>query len=157
MRFSRRYITIAGIAALATIGIGAYLLLPAKTTRTLRLEDLALVERGKETYAQVCANCHGVNLQGQENWQQRDAQGLLPVPPHDESGHTWHHPDQVLFNITKNGLQQYAGADYRSAMPLFSGRLSDDDITAALSYIESTWSKEIKRRHSAINQSAAQQ
>jgi mono/diheme cytochrome c family protein len=157
MKFLRRYVTTISIAVLGAIGLAAYLLLPLETTPTLRPDDFTLVERGNQVDVQACASCHGVNLEGQANWRRRDAQGLFPAPPHDESGHTWHHADEVLFNITKNGIQQYAGADYRSAMPKFSGRLTDDDIAAALSYIESTWSKEIKRRHKAINESAAQQ
>ena len=37
---------------------------------------------------QNCASCHGDNLQGQPNWQQANADGSYPAPPHDASGHT---------------------------------------------------------------------
>ena len=64
----------------------------------------------------------------------------MPAPPHDESGHTWHHPDNVLFAITKNGLvPPYAPSGYESDMPAFRGRLSDDEIWAVLAFIKSQW------------------
>ncbi len=66
--------------------------------------------------------------------------GRMPAPPHDESGHTWHHPDEVLFTITKYGLvPPYAPRGYQSDMPAFADRLSDDEIRAVLAYIESHW------------------
>jgi mono/diheme cytochrome c family protein len=64
----------------------------------------------------------------------------MPAPPHDESGHTWHHPPQVLFGITKFGfVPPFAPAGYESDMPAFAGTLSDDEIRAVLAYIESHW------------------
>ena len=58
----------------------------------------------------------------------------------DESGHTWHHADRVLFAITKNGLvPPHAPRDYESDMPAYGGKLSDDEIWAALAYIKSHW------------------
>lgn len=91
-------------------------------------------------YAQHCASCHGVNLEGQPNWRQRRADGRLPAPPHDESGHTWHHADRLLFAITKQGLvPPHAPAGYASDMPAFAGRLSDDEIWAVLAFLKSRW------------------
>lgn len=64
----------------------------------------------------------------------------MPAPPHDESGHTWHHPDQLLFAIVKGGLvPPYAPAAYESDMPAFAGKLSDEQIWAVLAYIKSHW------------------
>jgi mono/diheme cytochrome c family protein len=64
----------------------------------------------------------------------------MPAPPHDESGHTWHHPDAVLFGITKDGLvPPYAPRDYQSDMPAFGGTLSDEEIRAVLAYIKGHW------------------
>lgn len=59
-------------------------------------DDSALVADGRKLYDQACASCHGAMLEGQPNWRQRKADGRLPAPPHDPSGHTWHHPDAVL-------------------------------------------------------------
>ena len=103
--------------------------------------DAAQVARGAKAYAEQCAACHGAKLEGQPDWRRRLANGRLPAPPHDESGHTWHHPDHVLFAITKNGLvPPYAPKDYESDMPAFGGKLPDRDIWAALAYIKSHWS-----------------
>jgi mono/diheme cytochrome c family protein len=99
--------------------------------------DLALGER---VYAQHCASCHGAKLEGQPNWRSRLPNGRMPAPPHDESGHTWHHSDEVLFALTKNGLvPPYAPPKYESDMPAFAGTLSDDEIRAVLAYIQSHW------------------
>ena len=102
------------------------------------------VARGAAVYAQHCASCHGANLQGQPDWRTRLANGRLPAPPHDDTGHTWHHPEEVLFGITKFGLvPPYAPAGYESDMPAFGGTLSDEDIRAVLAFIESRWSSDV--------------
>lgn len=102
--------------------------------------DPAKVALGATVYAQHCAACHGPKLEGQPNWRKRLANGRLPAPPHDESGHTWHHPDYVLFAVTKNGLvPPYAPKDYESDMPAFAGKLTDEQIWAALAYIKGHW------------------
>jgi mono/diheme cytochrome c family protein len=99
--------------------------------------DLA---EGKALYDLHCAGCHGLKLEGQPDWRRRLANGRMPAPPHDESGHTWHHPDEVLFGITKHGLvPPYAPPGYTSDMPAFAGVLSDDEIRTVLAYIASHW------------------
>ena len=103
-------------------------------------ENTAVVMQGKIVYAEHCASCHGENLGGEANWRQRKPSGRLPAPPHDETGHTWHHADKSLFNLTKYGPQYVAGPGYQSDMPAFDGVLSDDEIIAAMSFIKSTWS-----------------
>lgn len=106
--------------------------------------DADAVSRGRPLYAQHCASCHGAKLEGQPNWRQRRSDGRLPAPPHDETGHTWHHPDAVLFGITKEGLMpgRYAPTGYVSDMPAFSSVLSDSEIRAVLAYIKSTWPRQ---------------
>ena len=102
------------------------------------------VALGEKTYAAQCAACHGAKLEGQPNWRRRLPNGRLPAPPHDDSGHTWHHPEEVLFGITQRGLvPPYAPKDYESDMPAYAGKLSDDEIYAVLAYIMSHWSKEV--------------
>jgi len=123
---------------------------------TLRPDDLKLVALGKKVYDANCAACHGAKLQGEANWRERGPDGLLPAPPHDETGHTWHHPDALLFALTKYGPAAMAGGNYKSAMPAYEGMLSDEEIIASLSYIKSRWPKDVIARHDQINQSAAQ-
>lgn len=145
-----------------TAGLGALLVLAAGCSDRnapvrLRPDDAATVALGGKVYAAQCANCHGARGEGQPNWQQRDAQGRLPAPPHDASGHTWHHPDELLFRITKFGVAKAANLPgYESAMPAYEGKLSDEEIVAALSWIKAQWPAEIRRRHDAMNRPPAQ-
>ena len=101
----------------------------------------AAIQLGQQIYATNCAACHGADLQGQPDWKHRLASGRMPAPPHDVTGHTWHHSDRDLFNLTKLGVAAVMGDGYESDMPAFGGKLSDDDIKAVLDYIKSTWPK----------------
>ncbi len=103
-----------------------------------------LVAQGEILYQQHCASCHGANLEGQPNWRRRDDDGFLPAPPHDASGHTWHHPDELLFEITKLGTTAVLGGGYKSNMLGFGDQLDDGEILAVLSYIKSQWSPRIQ-------------
>ncbi len=138
------------------VGLGAFFLINGNpfsddSRIVFRPDDAALVATGQAIYVQACASCHGNNLEGQENWRVRNAEGKLPAPPHDETGHTWHHVEQQLFEITKLGVKHFAGADYATDMPAFGDQYSDQDIIAVLSYIKSTWPPEIRERHDAMN------
>ena len=86
--------------------------------------DRSLVARGEPLYQQHCASCHGARLEGQPEWQSRNAQGRLPAPPHDDSGHTWHHDDDVLFEVTKFGIAKHAPPGYQSG---HAGIREDDE------------------------------
>ncbi|MEX2198041.1 MAG: cytochrome c [Burkholderiales bacterium] len=102
--------------------------------------DAGRVALGERVYAQHCASCHGARLEGQPNWRSRLQNGRLPAPPHDATGHTWHHADALLFAITKQGIvPSYAPAGYESDMPAFGRTLSDDEIWAVLAFIKSRW------------------
>ena len=105
------------------------------------------VARGKPVYDRLCASCHGARLEGQPDWQEQLPSGRMPAPPHDASGHTWHHPDSVLFGISKHGLVpgKYAPPKYQSDMPAFGGTLSDEEIWAVLAYIMASWPQDIRK------------
>lgn len=113
---------------------------------------------GRQVYGTHCAACHGAKLEGQPNWRQRAAQGRLPAPPHDATGHTWHHPDETLFRITKFGVAKAANlASYESSMPAYEGVLTDSEIVAALSWIKAQWPVSIRAKHDEMNRSSPQQ
>ena len=111
---------------------------------------------GRALYDAHCAACHGADLEGEANWRQRKPDGLLPAPPHDETGHTWHHPDPQLFIMTKFGTAALIGADYETVMTGFGERLDDGEIRAVLAYIKSRWPEKIRRRQAEISARAAQ-
>lgn len=93
--------------------------------------DHELLERdithGADLYKTRCASCHGANLVGQPNWQQQNDDGTLPPPQHDETGHSWHHDNELLFNDTKFGgaeaLAQRGVTGFNSGMPIVDSDL----------------------------------
>jgi len=106
------------------------------------LEDRNL-SAGQILYTNNCASCHGAKLEGQPNWQSPNSDGILPAPPHDATGHTWHHDNELLFECTKLGGKGALAArgitDFNSGMPAFDGVISDEDIWDILAFIKSTW------------------
>lgn len=155
LRLSRpvRLVLAAALAVVAFIALSRWLDRQASGAASLlRPADPALLALGERVYAQQCAACHGANLEGQPNWRERDAQGFLPAPPHDASGHTWHHPDRQLFELTKYGVAEAANLPgYASRMPAYAGVLSDEEIVAVLSWIKSRWPAEIRAQHDRLN------
>lgn len=120
-------------------------------------DDPKQVARGKKVYDRFCSLCHGANLEGQANWRIRKPDGKLPAPPHDETGHTWHHADALLFGIIKQGLvPPYGPADYQTDMPAWGGTLSDADIWAVLAYIKSRWPAETRKIQAELNAESLQ-
>lgn len=119
-------------------------------------DDPARTAAGRAVYDRHCASCHGAKLEGEPNWREKKPTGRMPAPPHDASGHTWHHPDSVLLGITKFGLVpgKYAPPGYESDMPGFGGVLADDEILAVIAYIKSAWPGEIHRAQSEANERA---
>ncbi|KQI69182.1 cytochrome C [Loktanella sp. 3ANDIMAR09] len=135
------------LAGAAVLAFGWGTSAPAGT----ELDDLDpdVVAVGQDVYADNCASCHGADLEGQPNWRSPGADGRLPAPPHDETGHTWHHDSDTLFRLTKYGTGALIGdPDYESDMPIYEGILTDAEIFAVLSYIKSTWPAGIRAAHS---------
>ena len=119
--------------------------------------DPAQIARGAAVYAENCAACHGAKLEGQPNWRQKLPNGRWPAPPHDESGHTWHHSDRWLFEVVEKGLvPPNVPRGHESDMPAFGGRLSNAEIRAVLAYIKSQWSEEtLRKRDEMLRKRAA--
>ncbi len=151
-RRRRTLILAATLGAVLVIAVGGYVIgrfadTPGPEATGSGAAQLAL---GKKVYDAQCAACHGVNLEGQPNWRQRLPSGELPAPPHDASGHTWHHPDGFLFAVTKYGTLRFAPPGYKSTMGGFAEMLSDAEITAVIAYIKAAWPPEIRARQADI-------
>ncbi|MFQ6552720.1 c-type cytochrome [Aestuariibius insulae] len=150
-----RRLVLIGTGGLALAAAAALLLRPAGAEGVrLAPGDVAVVAQGAEVYAVECAACHGASLEGQPDWRSPGPDGLRPAPPHDASGHTWHHDDATLFALTKHGLAGLMEDAPPSGMPAYEGVLTDDEIVAVLSYIKSTWPDDVRARHDAINDRA---
>ncbi len=106
------------------------------------------IKAGETLYTNNCASCHGVLLEGQKDWWKEGADGGLPALPHDETGHTWHHGDGLLFDYTKYGgmaaLEVRGINNFKSGMPGFDKVLSDQEIWDILAFIKSTWSEQVR-------------
>jgi mono/diheme cytochrome c family protein len=134
-------IAVAIIVAL-TAASAAYWVTRDKGTPRLIQYDSQQIVVGKRVYEEQCARCHGMYLEGQLNWQTPLPNGRLPAPPHNDNGHTWHHPDSYLFSITKYGMvPPYAPEGYQSDMPAFQDVLSDEEIVDVLLYIKGRWTE----------------
>ena len=107
--------------------------------------DQEQVARGRQIYLEQCASCHGRHAEGAPNWQQPDARGNLPPPPHDDGGHTWRHPDAQLAEMIRDGLRDPFNQTTELTMPPFKGRLGDEEIAAVIAYFKSLWSPEHRR------------
>jgi mono/diheme cytochrome c family protein len=158
-RARRSRIASAAVAVLILVGIAGALITQSRPPEELRADpgDAAQVALGREVYAQHCAACHGAELEGHPEWQQMLPTGRMPPPPHDASGHTWHHPDRILFGITKYGMRPpYGPPGYESDMPGFGEVLSDEEILAVLAYIKSTWPPEVQAAQRRIDERSRQ-
>lgn len=155
---SWRWLGLAATAILAALGgVAALVAEPGENTGRANSDDSEQVALGRQTYTRHCAACHGANLEGQPNWRRRKADGRLPAPPHDATGHTWHHTDEHLFEVTKNGVKPpLAPAGYESDMPGFGDKLGDAEIWAVIAFIKSRWPQEIRERQPSFQRRRGQ-
>ena len=118
---------------------------------TLNPDEIAL---GQTVYAANCADCHGVNLKGEADWKIKNDDGSFRSPPHDETGHTWHHPDEELLEAIRLGGARFEGMniDVKSTMPAFGESLTEEEITAVLTYIKSTWPNDAREWQWEVSQ-----
>ena len=104
--------------------------------------DTVQVDRGRALYQQHCASCHGANAEGAPQWPTPAADGLPPAPPHDDSGHTWHHADRVLYETIHMGMRDPLRPGSPLRMPAFGDKLSDEEIRVLIEYFKSLWTPE---------------
>lgn len=104
--------------------------------QTFNREQLA---QGQQIYTQYCATCHGANGEGQfpDAPMQPDITGRIGAPPHDSTGHTWHHSDELLIRYIREGGMGNPARFY--PMPGFGDQLSDEAIILVVAYIKTLW------------------
>ena len=153
----RRTALVSAIAVvLLAAAAGSYVWFGTRADGRLRADasDPELVALGAAVYAEHCASCHGANLEGEPDWRRRRPDGTLPAPPHDATGHTWHHADDQLFRMTREGPAAVVGRGYRSTMPGFTGVLDDREIWASLAFIKSRWPADVRKMQAKIDASS---
>ena len=89
------------------------------------------IEAGELIYLRNCASCHGP-VQGPA--------AIDSAPVHGDAGHTWHHPDRLLYQWTLDR------PPLATLMPAFRDILSDEEVLDVLAYIKSSWLPEIQER-----------
>lgn len=145
----------AGVVGAAFAFLAGAIILAPKIEEKQRADpdNTRQVALGKPIYERSCAACHGARLEGQPNWREKLPSGRMPAPPHDPSGHTWHHPDTMLFGMTKYGPVpgKYAPPGYQSDMPAFAGALSDEEIWAVLAFIKNSWPRKVLAAQAEAN------
>jgi len=107
-------------------------------TNVSRQLDFSQVSMGGRLFQKNCAECHGVDAQGDPNWRQRDADGMFPPPPLNGTGHAWHHPRDILHDVIANGSPQGMGK-----MPAWRNKLSDEEIGAIIAWFQAKWPDQV--------------
>ena len=93
---------------------------------------------GAQLYARNCSVCHG-DRQG--------AGAIQGVPSHDETGHTWHHPDAQLKDWVLNGKLGFG-----QQMPGFNETLTEEHVEAILAFLKTWWTAEQRELQAGVSQ-----
>lgn len=90
-----------------------------------------VVQRGARLYTAYCQSCHGDAVGG-------TVQDYPPV--HNAKGHTWHHADCVLVQLTLDGMPPSPDVPPDAPrMQAFRDTLTEGDVKAILAYIKTWW------------------
>lgn len=117
--------------------------------------EMVAVQRNYNTY---CAHCHGYEGAGQPTgggpgtveW--AESLGYHTVPLHNSEGHTWQHPDQLLFEAIKYGIDSPLNLYVMSG---HGDRLSDDEIWGVIEYMKRFWTAEQRRYQARLTEQFA--
>lgn len=96
---------------------------------------------GKQVYDLRCGHCHGYAGEGQLDRTIENTLnlGMLTVPAHDATGHTWMHADDLLIKVIQEGvvnpLDQFP-------MPPFQDVMTLTEIKAVIRYMKLWWTDE---------------
>lgn len=122
MRGIRLYLGVAVVMALAAC-------LPGRWQSDEQEAASRLLAQGAAVYAAHCQGCHG------DQAARTNASG---APPHNQHGHTWHHPDPQLKDWVRNGKPS-------TQMPAYGDRVNEAEIEAVIALIKTWWTPEQAR------------
>ena len=103
-----------------------------------RSVDAVEYSKGQKLFQNNCADCHGKQGEGAENWRKPDENGKNPAPPLNGTGHSWHHSSKSLTSTIKNGTAKIGGN-----MPAWKDKLSESEIKLILTWIKAQWPDEL--------------
>ena len=150
---SRHYLAISALLVVYMGSLAVYAAMRESPDARAQREEASVVKTGQVVYTSHCAACHGQKLEGQPDWRRPGIDGRMPAPPHDETGHTWHHPDDYLIHVVEQGI--VAGIDrpigYVGNMPAFGAVLSRAEVLAVLAYIKNAWPPDHRAWQAATN------
>ena len=128
--------------------------IPIESIPTVHPNNTRLAQ-AQHNYNLYCAHCHGYGGEGQpaETVEQTLASGYHTVPLHNAAGHTWQHPDQILFQTIKFGVQAPV---MLYTMEGFDTQLEDDEIFAIIDYIRRWWTEDQRNWQAALTQKFAE-
>lgn len=111
-----------------------------------QIADDETINLGETIYVVHCQECHGINGEGQfpDDPMKPDETGRIGAPPHNHAGHTWHHDDDLLYQIVREGGTGPIDLFYE--MPAFDEILSDEAIVAVIDFIKSMWTDDQRQQ-----------
>ncbi len=110
--------------------------------------DPTILRTGAAVYRARCAACHGARGEGAADWTRPGPGGVYPPPPHDSTGHSWHHADGLLYRIVARGTATAIGDTIhasRYGMPAFDSVLSPQEIHDVIIYLKAGWTSAQRR------------
>lgn len=134
-----------GLAGLALLASACSPVSPSGATPPYPALDPTQVAKGRDLYLMYCASCHGQSAEGAPGWATPGPDGYTLAPAHDDTGHTWHHPDRVLREAIREGMSDPLIPGSPLRMPAFGATISDAEIESLIAYFKSLWSEEHRR------------
>jgi S-disulfanyl-L-cysteine oxidoreductase SoxD len=102
----------------------------APVLAAVEVQSQSPAKRGSYLYETHCKACHG----------DRNGNGRTAgASPHNEKGHSWHHPDTQLIDWVLNGKFR------AEAMPRFKSTLTEEDVRSILRFIKGWWTPEQRK------------
>ena len=95
----------------------------AQKVPTINNNQNETLQLGQTIFNNNCAACHGVDGSGYAN-------NALPAPGINGSEHAWHHSDEQLIALIREGGIR---------MPAVGANWQDDELESVLAYVKQWW------------------